>query len=75
MLVPLSSPLTLPTVSAPSWFHTEPYVVVAFETGVGITYAPSVGSRVIELVFPKFTTREPETDAEVYIIHSRLETR
>ena len=63
ILVPLSSPATLPTISAPSWFHVEPYVVDTSEIGVGITDAPSVSSRVIVFVFPKFTTNDPETDA------------
>ena len=36
-----------------------------FDTGVGITYAPSVGTLVIAVVFPKLTTNEAETDAEV----------
>ena len=66
MLVPLSSPLTLPTISASNLFHIEPYVVDIFETGVGITVAPSVSSCVIVFVFPKFTTNDPETDADVY---------
>ena len=64
ILVPLSSPATLPTISAPSWFHVAPYVVATFDVGVGITDDPSAILLVIVFVFPKFTINDPETDAE-----------
>ena len=41
-LVPLSSPLTFPSMSEPSLFHVVPYVVNRFDVGVGIKNVPSV---------------------------------
>ena len=58
-LVPLSSPATFPSMSAPSLFHVVPYVVATLDSGVGITNGPSVITLLlIELRLPKLTTND-----------------